>query len=71
MEWHEAGLLNKSSSLAATLVVTKFIAVIGKNWVTLSCPSQDLDVQQNHQWRVIKLLSLSREALLKGKAQYG
>jgi hypothetical protein len=33
----EAGLLNKSSCLAPTLVVTKFIIVTGMIWVTLCC----------------------------------
>jgi hypothetical protein len=34
---HEAGLLNKWSCLASTLGATKFVIIIGKNLVTLSC----------------------------------
>jgi hypothetical protein len=34
---HEAGLLNKRSYLAAALGVTKFVAVIFNNLVTLCC----------------------------------
>ncbi len=36
----EAGLLNKSSRLAANLGVTKFITMIGTNLVTLCCAAQ-------------------------------
>jgi len=48
----EAGLLNKSSSLAATLTVTKFIPILAMNLITLlSC----LGVQQT----VIRLFNKS------------
>ncbi len=33
----ELGLLNRSSSLAAALGVTKFKMAVALNWVTLSC----------------------------------
>ncbi len=35
-----AGLLNKSSCLAPTLGVTKFIIVTDMNWVTLCCATE-------------------------------
>ncbi len=50
--YSEAGLLNKSSHLAAALGVTKFIkvmAIFGHNLVTICwLLKSDLDVQQTH-----------------------
>ncbi len=43
----EAGLLNKSSCLAAGLGVTKFVTVISMNWSHfVALLKSDLDVQQ-------------------------
>jgi hypothetical protein len=42
--------LNKSSSLAATLGVTKFVTIIAMNLIALK---YDLDAQQTHQYDMI------------------
>ncbi len=47
----EASLLNKSSSLAPALGVTKFMIVTDMLLVRLCCATQsDLVVQQTHLW---------------------
>jgi len=68
MEWQEAGLLNKSSSLTATLVVTKFVAVIGNNWVTLSSPAQvQLRCSTTPPMESNKVAFLIQGSLVKGE----